>query len=62
MTWCCIHRQCINKNLSCCQGMETTLLLQTISKIATLLRIGLGDAGADIISSNLKESRCTSSQ
>lgn len=34
-------------------GMETTLLLQTISKIAGLMRVGFGEAGAEIISKNL---------
>jgi len=34
-------------------GMETTLLLQTISKIAGLMRVGFGEAGAEIISRNL---------
>lgn len=35
-------------------GLEPTLLLQTISKIGALVRIGLGDAGADIISRHLE--------
>lgn len=35
------------------QGLETALLLQTIRKIGALMRIGLGAAGADIISRNL---------
>jgi class 3 adenylate cyclase len=35
------------------QGLETALLLQTIGKIGALMRIGLGAAGADIISRNL---------
>ena len=34
-------------------GMETTLLLRTISKIAGLMRIGFGEAGAEIIGKNL---------
>lgn len=34
-------------------GMETTLLLQTISKIAGLMRVGFGEAGAEIIAQNL---------
>jgi len=34
-------------------GMETTLLLRTISKIAGLLRVGFGEAGAEIIGKNL---------
>mmetsp|Transcript_25011 Transcript_25011/g.54525 ORF Transcript_25011/g.54525 Transcript_25011/m.54525 type:complete len:934 (+) Transcript_25011:232-3033(+) len=34
-------------------GMETTLLLHTISKIAGLMRIGFGEAGAEIIGRNL---------
>ena len=34
-------------------GMETTLLIRTISKIAGLMRVGFGEAGADIIGRNL---------
>lgn len=34
-------------------GLETTLLLRTISKIAGLMRIGFGEAGAEIIGRNL---------
>ena len=34
-------------------GMETTLLLRTISKIAGLMRVGFGEAGAEIIGRNL---------
>jgi len=34
-------------------GFETTLLLRTISKIAGLMRVGFGEAGADIIGKNL---------
>ena len=34
-------------------GMETTLLLRTISKIAGLMRVGFGEAGAEIIGKNL---------
>ena len=34
-------------------GMETTLLLKTISKIAGLMKVGFGEAGAEIISKNL---------
>jgi len=34
-------------------GMETTLLLQTISKIAGLMRVCFGEAGAKIIAKNL---------
>ncbi len=37
-------------------GMETTLLLRTISKIAGLMRIGFGEAGAEIIGRNLNMS------
>lgn len=37
-------------------GMETTLLLRTISKIAGLMRIGFGEAGAEIICRNLNMS------
>ncbi|KAL3809302.1 hypothetical protein ACHAXA_009426 [Cyclostephanos tholiformis] len=34
-------------------GMETTLLIRTISKIAGLMRVGFGEAGADIIGKSL---------
>ena len=45
---------CINDELKDDDdGMETTLLLQTISKIAGLMRVGFGEAGAEIISKNL---------
>lgn len=37
-------------------GMETTLLLNTISKIAGLMRVGFGEAGAEIIGRNLNMS------
>ncbi len=37
-------------------GMETTLLLRTISKIAGLMRVGFGEAGAEIIGKNLNMS------
>lgn len=37
-------------------GMETTLLLRTISKIAGLMRVGFGEAGAEIIGRNLSMS------
>mmetsp|Transcript_19219 Transcript_19219/g.58118 ORF Transcript_19219/g.58118 Transcript_19219/m.58118 type:complete len:859 (-) Transcript_19219:35-2611(-) len=38
------------------EGMETTLLLTTITKIGGLMRVGFGEAGADIIADNLKHS------
>ena len=37
-------------------GMETTIILQTITKIAGLMRIGFGEAGAEIIGRNLTNS------
>jgi len=37
-------------------GMETTVLLRTISKIAGLMRVGFGEAGAEIIGRNLNMS------
>jgi class 3 adenylate cyclase len=37
-------------------GLEPTLLLQTISKIGALVKVGLGEAGADIITRNLRGS------
>ncbi|CAM9204632.1 unnamed protein product, partial [Phaeothamnion confervicola] len=36
--------------------METTLLLQSVFKIAGLMRVGFGQAGAVIIARNLLES------
>jgi class 3 adenylate cyclase len=38
------------------EGMETILLLQTISKIASLMKVGFGEAGASTIAAVLKES------
>jgi hypothetical protein len=38
------------------EGFETTLLLQTITKIAGLMRVGFGEAGASVIARNLQES------
>ena len=38
------------------EGMETTLLLQTINKIGGLMRVGFGEAGASVIAKNLGES------
>jgi class 3 adenylate cyclase len=35
------------------EGMETTLLLQTITKIGSLMRVGFGEAGASVIAKNL---------
>lgn len=40
-------------------GMETTLLIRTISKIAGLMRVGFGEAGADIIGKNLNMTQGT---
>lgn len=42
-----------NNNKQKDDGMETTLLIRTISKIAGLMRVGFGEAGADIIGKNL---------
>jgi len=38
------------------EGLETTFLLQTIDKIGNLMRIGFGEAGAQIIATNLRDS------
>lgn len=38
------------------EGMETTMLLTTITKIGALMRVGFGEAGASIIAKNLSES------
>lgn len=38
------------------EGMETTLLLQTINKIGGLMRVGFGEAGASVIAKNLSDS------
>jgi len=35
------------------RGMETTVLLTTIVKIGALMRVGFGEAGADVIARNL---------
>jgi class 3 adenylate cyclase len=37
-------------------GMETTLLLQTITKIGSLMRVGFGEAGANVIANVLGNS------
>ena len=37
-------------------GMETTMLLSTITKIGALMRVGFGEAGASVIAKNLAES------
>ena len=37
------------------QGMETTVLLTTITKIGGLMRVGFGEAGADVIAKNLND-------
>jgi hypothetical protein len=36
------------------EGMETSVLLETINKLGSLMRVGFGEAGADIIARNLK--------
>jgi class 3 adenylate cyclase len=38
------------------EGMETTTLLSTITKIGSLMRVGFGEAGAGVIARNLAES------
>lgn len=37
-------------------GMETTILLTTITKIGSLMRVGFGEAGASVIAKNLADS------
>ena len=37
------------------KGMETTILLTTITKICALMRVGFGEAGADVIAKNLND-------
>jgi class 3 adenylate cyclase len=39
------------------EGMETTLLLQTITKIGSLMRVGFGEAGARVIANVLNGSQ-----
>ena len=39
------------------EGMETTMLLQTINKIGGLMRVCFGEAGASVIARNLMESK-----
>lgn len=34
--------------------METSVLLETINKVGSLMRVGFGEAGAAIIARNLK--------
>jgi hypothetical protein len=38
------------------EGMETTILLSTITKIGGLMCVGFGEAGASIIANNLSAS------
>ena len=38
------------------EGLETTVLLTTITKIGALMRVGFGEAGASVIARNLAES------
>lgn len=38
------------------EGLETTVLLSTITKIGGLMRVGFGEAGANVIARNLAES------
>jgi class 3 adenylate cyclase len=38
------------------QGMETTILLSTITKIGGLMKVGFGEAGANVIARNLQDS------
>jgi class 3 adenylate cyclase len=38
------------------EGLETTVLLSTITKIGGLMRVGFGEAGASVIARNLEES------
>ena len=35
------------------EGMETTTLLATINKIGRLMKVGFGEAGADVIGKNM---------
>mmetsp|Transcript_26988 Transcript_26988/g.63138 ORF Transcript_26988/g.63138 Transcript_26988/m.63138 type:complete len:906 (+) Transcript_26988:272-2989(+) len=39
------------------EGMETTFLVKTIDKIGNLMRIGFGEAGAEIIGKNLGDTK-----
>lgn len=39
------------------EGMETTFLVKTIDKIGNLMRIGFGEAGAEIIAKNLQTTK-----
>ena len=39
------------------EGMETTFLVKTIDKIGNLMRIGFGEAGAEIIAKNLGDTK-----
>lgn len=49
----------LDNNMHNDDGMETTRLIRTISKIAGLMRVGFGEAGADIIGQNLNFSHGT---
>lgn len=45
------------KDSTLAEGMETTFLLRTIDKIGNLMRIGFGEAGAEIIARNLRDTK-----
>ena len=47
----------LGKNDGFIEGMETTILLNTINKIGGLMRVGFGEAGASIIADNLKNAQ-----
>lgn len=49
----------LDNNMHKDDGMETSRLIRTISKIAGLMRVGFGEAGADIIGQNLNFSNGT---
>merc|ERR1719231_1049160 len=45
------------KDSTLAEGMETTFLVKTIDKIGNLMRIGFGEAGAEIIAKNLQTTK-----
>lgn len=50
-----LHYQRVDTGTVAQEGMETAMLLQTIDKIGSLMRVGFGEAGAEIIARNLRD-------
>ena len=51
-----VEYKMMGENEGFLEGLETTVLLTTITKIGALMRVGFGEAGASVIAKNLAES------